>query len=168
MKVAYITDSAEKEQELLRSLLGEGIEIVFIPYDKRDEAVENAGDFNAVIGARIPREFWEKATDCKYMLIPFTGIPPQDMEVLPDFPHVTILNSHFNAQYVANWGTVYQLLSQQCQKYIYCPLNWSMMQYFLSSSGMRNRVFPAVSSVLSALWRVFQGMSARQNIETLA
>jgi len=124
VKVAYITDSAKKEQELLRSLLDEGVEVCFIPYDKRDEAVEHADEFDAVIGARIPREFWEKAVNCTYMIIPFTGIPPQDMEVLPDFPHVTILNSHFNAQYVAEHAWALLLASAK----LICPIHDKMRE----------------------------------------
>ena len=116
MKALYYSGIDESEFTLLESLLADNISIEAIPRDKKDEVLKRASDFDIVIGARVGREFLEKATNLKYMVIPFAGIPPQDLEVLPDFPDIVLLNSHFNARYVAEhaWALLLASVKRLC------------------------------------------------------
>lgn len=116
VKALYLSGVEEEELGILRQLLEEGVEIVAIPPDRKEEAISRAGEFDVAIGARVGREFFEKAERLKYFVIPFAGIPPQDLEVLPEFPHLTVLNSHFNAQYVAEhaWALLLASVKRIC------------------------------------------------------
>jgi phosphoglycerate dehydrogenase-like enzyme len=117
MKALYLSEIAENELEVLRDLLKGGILIEAIEPDRKQEILERAGEFDVVIGARLGREFLEKAKNLKYFIIPFAGIPPQDMEILPDFPGITVMNSHFNARYVAEhaWALLLASVKRLCQ-----------------------------------------------------
>ncbi len=116
MKVLYLSDIAESELVLLRANMSDGIELTVIPPSRREEAIQRAGEFEVVVGARLGRDFLEKAANLKYFLIPFAGIPPQDSEILPDFPGITVLNSHFNARYVAEhaWALLLASVKRLC------------------------------------------------------
>jgi len=95
----------------LRGRTDDDIEIVEISPANKKKAIERAEEFDVVIGARIPREFLEKAVNLDYFIIPFVGIPPQDKEKLPDFPDLTVLNSHFNYWMVAEHAIALLLTS---------------------------------------------------------
>ncbi len=114
MKVVYMDQKDEDMLEYLRGLLDEDIDVVNIPPD--DELIARAREFDAVIGARIPREFLDKAVNLKYVIIPFAGIPPQDKEVLPDYPDLTVVNSHFNYGFVAEhtWALLLASAKRLC------------------------------------------------------
>ena len=116
MKALYISDVGEEELSLLNGLVAADIEVVALPPDMKEEALGRAGEFEIVVGARVDREFLGKAANLKYFVIPFAGIPPQDLEVLPDFPHLTILNSHFNARHVAEhaWALLLASVKRLC------------------------------------------------------
>lgn len=116
MKVLYMSNVQEDELRLLTGLVDKEIEVVVIPPEMKDDAIERAGEFDVVIGARIGREFLQKTGKLKYLVIPFAGLPPQEMEVLPEFAHLTILNSHFNAQYVAEhaWALLLASVKKLC------------------------------------------------------
>ena len=101
MKVLHMSPFKDENDLSLRGKTDESIEIVEINLDEKEKAIERAEEFDAVIGARIPREFLEKAVNLDYFIIPFVGIPPQDKKTLPDFPDITVLNSHFNYWMVA-------------------------------------------------------------------
>lgn len=101
MKVLYMNEKEEEDLAYLRELIDREIEIIMIPPEDEDEMIERADEFDALIGARVPREFLEEAEELDYFIIPFAGIPVQDKETLPDFPELTVINSHFNYIYVA-------------------------------------------------------------------
>ncbi len=114
MKVLYKDQKEEDLLEHLREKLDDGIEIVNITTE--DELVSRADEFHAIIGARIPKEFLERAAKLKYVIIPFAGIPSQDKTVLPDHPGLTIINSHFNYGYVAEhaWALLLASAKRLC------------------------------------------------------
>ena len=116
MKVLYLSDIGEDELRILVKNLDEGIEVEAAGVSEREEIAGRAAEFDAVIGARVGREFLEKASNLKYFIIPFAGIPPQDMEVLPEFPNITVLNSHFNAAFVAEhaWALLLAAVKRIC------------------------------------------------------
>lgn len=116
MKALYYSGLDESELTLLKSLVADDITIETIPRDKKEEALKRAGEFDIVVGARIGREFLEKASSLKYMVIPFAGVPPQDLEILSDFPDITLLNSHFNARFVAEhaWTLLLASVKRLC------------------------------------------------------
>jgi phosphoglycerate dehydrogenase-like enzyme len=64
------------------------------------------GDFEVFIGSRLRGELLDRYRSLKYAIVPFAGILPNDREVMLARPHLTLLNSHFNAPYVAEhaWG----------------------------------------------------------------
>ncbi len=101
MKVLYYNEKRDEDMEYLRSLVPTETEIDNIPPSETEVAISNAEKYEAVIGARIPKEFMTDATSLKYVIIPFAGVPPQDRYLLEDYTELTIINSHFNARYVA-------------------------------------------------------------------
>jgi phosphoglycerate dehydrogenase-like enzyme len=116
MKALYYSGIDESELALLKSLVADDIILEVIPRDEKEKALKRAGEFDIVVGARIGRDFLEKASSLKYMVIPFAGVPPQDLEILPDFPDITLLNSHFNARYVAEhaWALLLASVKRLC------------------------------------------------------
>jgi phosphoglycerate dehydrogenase-like enzyme len=116
MEVLYLSGVEENELAILRENLSDGIQVTAIPPSNKTEAMEKAGEFEVVIGARLGREFLEAARNLKYFIIPFAGIPPQDKEILPDFPNLKVLNSHFNAGHVAEhaWGLLLASARRLC------------------------------------------------------
>ncbi|MHC4663278.1 MAG: 2-hydroxyacid dehydrogenase [Planctomycetota bacterium] len=168
MKVLYVTDAGDELQEVLRNRLDEGIEVVFIPWERREEARERAAEFNAVIGARISREFWERGENCEYMIIPFTGVPPQDAEVLPDFPHIKVINSHFNAGFVAEHTWALLLASAKrifpIHEKMRCG-DWTPRYEHEGSESLRDKTlllvgYGAIGKFLAEMGRAF-GMSVK-------
>ncbi len=122
MKVVYMDQKDEDLLECLRGPLDEGIDIVNIPPDNEEELIARAEEFHAVIGARIPREFLDKAVNLKYVIIPFAGVPTQDKEVLRDYPDLIVVNSHFNHVYVAEHAWALLLASAKRL----CPIHEKM------------------------------------------
>jgi phosphoglycerate dehydrogenase-like enzyme len=116
MKVLYLSEVDERDLEILLENLSNGIEVTAIPPSRKEEAVERASEFDAVIGARLGRDFLEAANNLKYFVIPFAGIPPQDKQVLPDFPNLKVFNSHFNAVHVAEhaWALLLASAKRLC------------------------------------------------------
>ena len=101
MKVLYYSSLEQEIYAILKQNLSVDIDIDFLPDGFSDEINANADKFDVVVGARIPREFLYNATNLKYFVIPFVGVPPQDMKNLEEMPHLTVINSHFNARYTA-------------------------------------------------------------------
>lgn len=122
MKVLYHNQKDCEDVDRLRELTHDDIEIVVIPPERKEEVLERAGEFNAVVGARIPREFLENADELEYFIIPFAGIPVQDKENLPDFPDLKVINSHFNKRYVSELA--WALLLASAKKL--CPIHNKM------------------------------------------
>ena len=101
MKVLYYSKIEQEMYEILNQNLSEGISVDILPDGFSDEINANADKYDAVVGARIPREFLDNAKNLKYFVIPFVGIPPQDLQNLKELRHLTVINSHFNARYTA-------------------------------------------------------------------
>ena len=101
MKVLYYSNLEPELYQILKQNLFEGISIEILPDGLSDEINANADKFDVVVGARIPREFLDNANNLKYFVIPFVGVPPQDLKNLEELQRLTVINSHFNARYTA-------------------------------------------------------------------
>ncbi len=122
MKVLYYNQKESEDVDNLRQLTDEEITITVIPPEEKEKAIGRAEEFDAVIGARIPREFLERAKDLEFFIIPFAGIPVQDKENLPDFQDLKVINSHFNKKYVSELA--WALLLSSAKKL--CPIHNKM------------------------------------------
>ena len=122
MEVLYYNQKESEDIDNLRELTDEDISITVIPPDEKEKAVESAEEFDAVIGARIPRKFLEKASNLEFFIIPFAGIPVQDKDNLSDFPDLKVINSHFNKKYVSELA--WALLLASTKKL--CPIHNKM------------------------------------------
>ncbi|MBI3271794.1 MAG: hypothetical protein HYZ53_22575 [Planctomycetes bacterium] len=60
-----------------------------------------AGDFDVVIGARFAAETLDRYPSLRFVLVPFAGVPLVDRETVFARPRLTLLNSHWNAPFVA-------------------------------------------------------------------
>ncbi|MGM0510149.1 MAG: 2-hydroxyacid dehydrogenase [Thermoplasmatota archaeon] len=124
MEVLYYNQKESEDIEHLRELTDELISVTVIPPDEKETAIDRAEDFDAVIGARIPREFLVKASNLEFFIVPFAGIPVQDKENLPDFPDLKVINSHFNKKYVSELA--WALLLASAKKL--CPIHNKMKE----------------------------------------
>lgn len=122
IKVLCTFEPSQDQCALLRSLLDKGVEVEFIGRERKDECVERALEFHVTIGGVIPREILEAAENLRYHIIPYAGIPKNDRENLPDFPNVTVLNSHFNSLFAAEHAWALLMASA---KYL-CPVHNQM------------------------------------------
>ncbi len=111
MKVLHVNPFKEEASGILKEELKDEIDLVEISKDKKDELIQRAHEFDAVIGARMPREFLENAKDLDYFIIPFAGIPSEDKKLFKDFPEIEVINSHFNAEFVAEHALALLLAS---------------------------------------------------------
>ncbi len=105
MKVLHLDlfkDVFKEERKIcLKDLVPPEVEVTELPSGDEDKVMDRADQFDAVIGARISREFLDDAVNLKYFIIPFVGVPEKDRENLADFPEITVINSHFNYWMVA-------------------------------------------------------------------
>lgn len=122
MNVLYLSDVEEKNFQHLTNAMNEAINVVRLPRDAEDEAIERAAEFDAFIGSRAPREFLEAAKNLQYYIIPFAGVPKKDKKNLRDFPELHVINSHFNAHFVAEHA--WALLLASTRKL--CPIHEKM------------------------------------------
>lgn len=58
--------------------------------------VENSGA-KILVAGRPTREQFDALPDLQALIVPWTGIPPQTMELIRDFPNLTLHNLHHNA-----------------------------------------------------------------------
>ncbi|NIQ07129.1 MAG: hypothetical protein GWO20_15805 [Candidatus Korarchaeota archaeon] len=111
MRVVFLYDVEAQELEVLRENLRKDIDITSIQRTEKDLFLKQANRFDALVGARVPKEFLEPATNLKYFIIPFAGIPKEDKKTLSEFPNLTILNCHYNAPFVAEHALALLLAS---------------------------------------------------------
>lgn len=97
MKILYLEDLPASLVERLRAGLGSAVQLVCT----RQPAAEVLADCEVIIGGIVPREILAAAPVLRYQIIPYAGVPRKTREILGDFPHLTLLNSHFNAQAAA-------------------------------------------------------------------
>ncbi len=57
----------------------------------------NPEDFQILVGHRVPQDILNAASSARYLIIPFTGVPKIDLSNSINFPHITLLNCHYNA-----------------------------------------------------------------------
>ncbi len=98
MKVLFLEPPDVYRVDYVGELVEGGIDIVSASCQ---DAIGHAGVFDVLIGARIPREFLMKSSKLRYVIIPFAGIPVQDRDNLREFDGITVINSHFNKEFVA-------------------------------------------------------------------
>jgi len=105
MKVLYHSEFDPKEVDHLRPLLKEGIDLIVIGMKttSKDELIECIKGVKVAIGFHFPKEVLLASSELTNLIIPFTGIPQQDQELIkdPELAHITVSNSHFNAAAVA-------------------------------------------------------------------
>ncbi len=142
MKFLRMTPFPDEEGPSLKDKTVEEIEIIELDPDEEEKAIERAGEFDGVIGARISREFLEKAENLEYFIIPFVGIPPQDKDTLRDFPDLNVINSHFNYWMVAEHAFALLLSSVKNIVPIHRKMkegNWTPRYEHEWSEGLRNK-----------------------------
>ncbi|MFO7991702.1 MAG: 2-hydroxyacid dehydrogenase [Thermoplasmata archaeon] len=116
MKVLYLNEKNREHLEYLRDNTHDDIEIFMIPPEEEEEYIEKAGEVDVLIGAWVPKKFFENAGNLKYFIVPFAGIPQKDRKTLEDFPDITVINSHFNASIVAEhtWAIILATAKRLC------------------------------------------------------
>ena len=97
MNIIYMQDLPAPLAERLQFGIGAAARV----WCTRHPASELIAQCEVVIGGTIPRDFLDAATRLQYQIIPYAGVPQKTREILRDYPHITVLNSHFNAQVVA-------------------------------------------------------------------
>ena len=101
MKVLLLGSGGTAPPRRLSQLLGSEFEIRVLERQSDTAAHQAAAWCEVIVGGRIPRGLLYAAKELKAILIPYAGIPSYDRENLANFPNVLILNSHYNAQFVA-------------------------------------------------------------------
>jgi len=91
----------EEEEKKLSDLVPSEIEVTELTADDEEKVLDEADQYDAVIGSRISGEFLEKAGNLKYYIVPFVGVPHSDKEKLRKYPNIKVINSHFNYWMVA-------------------------------------------------------------------
>lgn len=116
LHILYQRDVEKKHRKTLKDLVGDDFEITYLPSDEDEKAIQQAQNFEVVIGSRMPQAFWEKAKNLKYYIIPFTGIPSEDRENLSQYPNIKVINLHFHSQYVAEhaWSLLLASAKKLC------------------------------------------------------
>lgn len=65
------------------------------------EYAANSGDINILVAGRPDRDIFVANRDLHTLVIPWTGIPPETIELITEFSHVAVHNLHHNASPVA-------------------------------------------------------------------
>ncbi len=98
MNILFLTDSENDDIEAIKAQLPAGIQVSHINRDRIENAVKRADEFEVVIGGRIPPELLERATNLRYLIVPYAGVAEMDRENLVSYPEITVLNSHYNTE----------------------------------------------------------------------
>ncbi len=116
MKVLYLNEKDRDHLEYLQENTEDDIEIFMVPPEEEEEYIERGDEFDVLIGAWVPKKFFENADNLKYFIVPFAGIPQKDRETLKDFPDLKVINSHFNAKIVAEhtWAIILATAKRLC------------------------------------------------------
>lgn len=65
------------------------------------ENAAHSGDINILVAGRPDRDIFVANRDLHTLVIPWTGIPPETIELVTEFSHVAVHNLHHNASPVA-------------------------------------------------------------------
>lgn len=106
-----IRSGHEGDLDYLRSLVPGASVVECRPGDSPD------GDYEVFIGSRLRGGILDRYGSLRYVIVPFAGILPADRDVMLARPRLTLLNSHFNAPYVAEhaWGLLLALVKKIVQ-----------------------------------------------------
>ncbi|MCD4658198.1 MAG: hypothetical protein K8S87_11725 [Planctomycetes bacterium] len=164
MNVLYYSTLEPDLLEILRQNLLDGIEIENKLADLAEEIHQNASKFDVVVGVRIPRAFLDNAKNLKYFIIPFVGIPPQDIKNLKELKHLTVINSHFNALYTAEHAWALLLASAKNIVRIHAKLknnDWTPRYEHDWSIGLAGKTllllgYGAIGKVIAKFARTFR------------
>jgi phosphoglycerate dehydrogenase-like enzyme len=84
-----------------RDSLPEEIELIFPKELTEDEYLKYAPDIDIVVGYKFTKEFLDSAKKLKHIQMPWTGAETLDFDLLGQYSHFTISNSHSNSLAIA-------------------------------------------------------------------
>ncbi len=107
MKVLSLDDAGQQAHDYLQSLLDDAITLT---------ADEQTDDFDVLIAGRLSKELLRKSSQLKRVILPWAGIPASFRDLLgqPEFHHITLHNSHYNAPIVAEFAVTLLLTAMKC------------------------------------------------------
>jgi phosphoglycerate dehydrogenase-like enzyme len=91
LKVHYIIDPQAEALELLRSKLGDGIELT------TGKEIQPEADFQVLINGTPSQEHMQASPNLHTLIIPYAGVPLATRDLLADYPGVEVFNLHHNA-----------------------------------------------------------------------
>ncbi len=97
MEVLYLGELAPTHQERLRAALPGDLRLHVLPREAVAEALALAPALEGIVGGQLPPALLAAATQLRFQLIPWAGVPQQDRAQLAARPDVTLYCSHFNA-----------------------------------------------------------------------
>ena len=101
MKILFCHRVSPELRAVYQNSLPENLELIF-PDDLSEKSLEGySRDIDIAVGYKFSREFLMKAKKLIHIQIPWTGAESLDFDLLKEFPHVSVSNSHSNSLAIA-------------------------------------------------------------------
>jgi len=75
-------------------------------FDKKTITEECPTDTDFIIGHQVSKKLLKKCQNLKAIIVPWTGVDSLDFELLRKYPDITVVNSHGNAETVAEYAVM--------------------------------------------------------------
>lgn len=101
MKVLFSLRVSPELKKCYRDNLPENIDLIFPAEINEETLLELAPDVEVLMAYQISQALLEKATKLKHIQVPWTGSERLDFDLLKQYPHISVSNSHSNSLAIA-------------------------------------------------------------------
>lgn len=111
MKVLFGVKFSSRLITHYKNHLPDEVEIIIPKEFKEEILLELAPDIDIYINYEVSSGFMKKAKNLKHIQVPWTGSEKLDFDLLKNYPHITVSNSHSNSPVIAEHAVALLLAS---------------------------------------------------------
>ena len=101
MKVLFGLRVSPELKKFYRDKLSENIDLIFLTEINEEILLELAPNAEVLVAYKLSKAFMDKANKLKHIQVPWTGSETLDFDLLKQYPHITVSNSHSNSLAIA-------------------------------------------------------------------
>ena len=147
MKILFCHRVTPVLKEHYRASLPEQIELVFPEDLSESTLVKYAADIDIAVGYKFTKEFLDQAGKLRHIQVPWTGVETLDFDLMKQYPHITISNSHSNSLAIAEHAVA--LFLSAAKKIVYRDSSmrkgdWSTRYNDVTSQWLTGRILGVI------------------------